>query len=323
MARKKRTIIDENLPEENDLPATPPAPVVEPNSEIEAWVEGLGYDGEAPHTFYIYRVNANTKGPKAYIKKYVGQVPDLDEINRLFGPGLYDIAYTYKVKTGPNAGTWETRTKPIAIDPACQGYTGPASAGHAPATGVIDTARNGLSMVSEMFTAITPLINLIKSSVPAPVAPVQSPLDGMNGMKMMMDMQMLMMKSLTEQMMSNAKETASALREAILNQGDEKGEGDENMGGMLQQIVTMAGQFFPLLNTSQGSGAVDLVKSNPKFAELAGDPAKQVRVFEAMTKELGLEKTKVIFQKFGLPEPIIPAGVPIVEATPTSKGGKK
>lgn len=264
--------------------------------ELDAWIESIGLDNEEDYNCYIYRiVKGYRKGAKTYCHKFKNETPDLDQIAERFGPGLYEICITRRIR-----GKWTPKKYTIEIDPAaCPGAGAPAGQG-AQSGGSVQV---GLDIVRQVMQIMQPILDVsaqVKAAAPAP-------LSGADGLKpitaafsdMMAEIIKIQSKATQEIItMNNARmiEQAEGAGDGADDGTDETPDFTEQLSG----IVDMVKKGYALLTSPAGAGVIESTKAKPEFQALASDPAKKGAITKALIKEIGKVKAGKVLELFGI-----------------------
>jgi len=263
--------------------------------ELDAWIESIGLDNEEDYNCYIYRiVKGYRKGAKTYCHKFKNETPDLDTIAERFGPGLYEICITRRIR-----GKWTPKKYTIEIDPAaCPGAGAPAGQGNAPSGGSVQI---GLDIVRQVMQIMQPILDVsaqVKAAAPAPGADGLKPITAAFS-EMMAEIIKIQSKA-TQEIMS--MQNARMIEQADIAGDDADDNADEtpDFTEQISSIVDMVKKAYTVLTSPAGAAIVAETKSKPEFQQLASDPAKKGAITKALIREIGKVKAAKVLELFGI-----------------------
>jgi hypothetical protein len=263
--------------------------------ELDAWIESIGLDNEEDYNCYIYRiVKGYRKGAKTYCHKFKNETPDLDTIAERFGPGLYEICITRRIR-----GKWTPKKYTIEIDPAaCPGAGAPAGQGNAPSGGAVQV---GIDIVRQVMQIMQPILDVsaqVKAAAPAP---------GADGLKPITTAFSEMMAEIIKIQSKATQEIMSMQNARMIEQADIAGDDgaddepeQEDFTKQISSIVDMVKKGYALLTSPAGAGVVESTKAKPEFQALASDPTKKGAITKALIKEIGKVKAGKVLELFGI-----------------------
>jgi len=281
MPQRKRAVSESPIDREEITPGKDEKPL-----EIEMFQQVLAQTSKEFST-YIYRYDKYAKGKRLFLRKIVGELPDIDEIAGLFGGGDYTVICQYKNQDAE----WKARRFDFSIDKTIHniGSDTPAP-GQAPQNFIIP--QNSESLIKGIKEIAALLIPLFVASKKAANNNGSSFYDDMRGMGDFM-------KNIMKDVFAFQLEAQNDILKLRQESTDPAPSEPSQLEGILK-IVNMVKEFYPALVSPAGGNIINRVKQDTQYQELVSSPEKMKAVITKMTKELGKEKAYRVLKMFGI-----------------------
>lgn len=258
----------------------------------------------------LYKYDRDHGEMKTYCERWVGQIPNEDQIGRAYGGGRYVLILQVVDGDGKTRGTTRKFHLHTRYDKISSNLKGPDS-GSFPmislGTGSEGNGGNQLqdavNLVRVMMGTFLPLLKLMnpQQQQQQPVPPMSE-----NVSSMMSENYKAFNEVMKETLLDNSQlYNDLARKNNDLPETTEDENESTGVVGMLNSILPLVEQFLPLITQKgqAGQAAVQTVKKLPAFQNAVKDKKTIKRLYEFISEKHSPEVAQKILKKFKISSP--------------------
>lgn len=259
----------------------------------------------------LYKYDRDHGDMKTYCEKWVGQIPNEDQIGRVYGGGRFCLILQVTDHKGKTRGT----TRKFKLHKRYDRFLNNVQSNENSAFPVISLGgthggneggnqlQDAVNLVRVMMSTFLPLMKMVTP----PQQQIAAPGENTGSMaEMMKDNYKAMNEVMKESMLDNSQFFNDMKRR---NVGLPELTEDENettgVMGMINNILPVLEQVLPLITTrgAQGMQAVKTIQNMPQYKDVIKDKGTIKRLYQFIEKKHGTETALKVLKKFKLKHP--------------------